>query len=74
MAGSGAGARRARRSYWNCEDPDPIHLARGLGGSDAGHRKDPEGEAADAGAPVHQSITSSVPQQERCRHPPAGTS
>ena len=36
------------------EDPDPIDLARGLGGGGAGPREGREGEAADEGAPVHQ--------------------
>ena len=39
------------------EDPDPVDLARGLGGGGAGHREGPEGEAAEEGAPVHHSMT-----------------
>ena len=36
------------------EDPDPIDLARGLGGGGAGPREGREGEAAEEGAPVHE--------------------
>src|SRR5215510_2701112 len=42
------------------EDPDPIGLTCGLSRRDAGHAEYPEGEAAEEGAPIHQSITTSV--------------
>src|SRR5262245_62965074 len=42
------------------EDPDPVALARRLTGREAGHAEDPDGQAANEGAPVHQSITTSV--------------
>jgi hypothetical protein len=52
------------------EEPDAIDLAGGLGGGGAGDRGDPKGNAADKGAPIHHSITSTVP--EPSRHPPTG--
>jgi hypothetical protein len=42
------------------QDPDPIDISRGLGGDRAGHREDRESEAAEEGAPVRHSITSSA--------------
>jgi hypothetical protein len=58
------------RDLERTEEPDPIDLARRLGGGRAGQREGPEGHAHE-GAPIHHSITSSV--QEPSRHRPTGT-
>src|SRR5262249_270845 len=42
------------------EDPDPKHLARGLGGGGGGHQEGPEDKTADEGAPIHQSTPCSA--------------
>ena len=57
--GPGLGPDQVGCRATTAEDPDPIDLARGLGGGDARHREGPEGEAADEGPPIHQWITSS---------------
>jgi hypothetical protein len=46
------------------EHSDSVDLARRLGAGNAGHRKQAKGEAAEEGAPVHQSITHPAPSQK----------
>jgi hypothetical protein len=67
QSGLGAGADHIGGRGNRTQDADPVDLARGLGARDVRHREGAEGEAADEGAPVHQSITSSQRRRSTTR-------